>query len=179
MSKRQTYRTTVREIALDHYGLVTTKQAIDAGVPAVELPKLASRGGLENLSYGLYRISDYPPHEFDQVAEALLRAGEGSFLIGESVLALFSLANANPRRIKVGLTRRTRARFPDFMETVKVNPPRYLASYFGLNSQPVADALLACHGDIEPDRLWIAARQARDEGLIITSEWPRVRRELG
>lgn len=36
------YRGTVREIALDHYGYVTTRDAADAGVPTVELPKLAA-----------------------------------------------------------------------------------------------------------------------------------------
>ena len=36
------YRDIVREIALDHYGYVTTKEATEAGVLAVELPKLAT-----------------------------------------------------------------------------------------------------------------------------------------
>lgn len=53
------------------------KTAADAGVPAVELPKLAARGGLENVAYGIYRVPDAPASAFDQFAEALLRAGEG------------------------------------------------------------------------------------------------------
>ena len=40
------YRQTVREIALDQYGYVTTRDAADAGVPVVELRKLAARGAL-------------------------------------------------------------------------------------------------------------------------------------
>lgn len=38
------YRQTVREIALDQFGYVTTRDAANAGVPAVELRKLAARG---------------------------------------------------------------------------------------------------------------------------------------
>ena len=36
------YRDLVREIALGEYGFITTKQALAAGVPAVELRKLVA-----------------------------------------------------------------------------------------------------------------------------------------
>lgn len=72
----------------------------------------AAPGGLENVAYGLYRVPDMPTHEFDQFAEALLRAGDGAFLHGESVLALFSLADVNPRQIKVAVRKRTRPKLP-------------------------------------------------------------------
>lgn len=100
------YRDVVREIALDHYGYVTTRDGADADIPAVKLPKLAARGGLRNISYGLYRVPDVLSTRHDQFAEALLRAGGGSYLHGESVLALFGLADVNPRRIKVAVRRR-------------------------------------------------------------------------
>ena len=58
MAAEVKYREIVREIALDHYGYVTTKEAAEAGVPTVELPKLAARGGLVNVAYGLYRVPD-------------------------------------------------------------------------------------------------------------------------
>lgn len=110
MSTRVKYRDVVREIAPDNYGYVTTRDAVDAGVPAVELPKLAARGGLENVAYGLYRVPDFPPTPFDQFAEALLRVGKGAYLHGESVLTLFGLADVNPRRIKVAVPRRVRTK---------------------------------------------------------------------
>lgn len=60
MAGEAKYRDIVREIALDQYGFVTTRDASEAGVPAVELPKLAARGGLENVAYGLYRARCFP-----------------------------------------------------------------------------------------------------------------------
>src|SRR5690554_940416 len=101
MPGQRTYREVVREIALDNYGFVTTGAARMAGVPAVELPKLASRGGLVNVAYGLYRVPDVPATPYDQFAEALLRVGDGAYLHGESVLALHGLAAVNPRQVKV------------------------------------------------------------------------------
>lgn len=114
------YRDIVREIALDQYGYVTTKQAVEAGVPAVELPKLAERGGLENVAYGIYRVPDAPATPFAQFAEALLRAGNGSYLHGDSVLALFGLADVIPRRIRVAVRKRTRPKLPPFIELTLV-----------------------------------------------------------
>jgi len=172
------YREIVREIALDHYGYVTTKGAAEAGVPAVELPKLAARGGLENVAYGLYRVPDIPPTAYDQFAEALLRAGEGTYLHGESVLALFGLADVNPRQIKVAVRRRARPKLPAFVELTHVKDEVRTTFYEGLEAQPVADAILECRGRIETERLLDAAKQARKEGLLTTTEWHRVRKGL-
>ncbi len=172
------YRDIVREIALDHYGYVTTKEAADAGVPAVELPKLAARGGLENVGYGLYRVPDTPPHPYDQFAETLARAGGGAFLHGESVLAMFGLADVNPRQIKVAARKRTRPKLPPFIELTLVKADKPTTRYEGLASQTVADAILECRGRIEAERLMDAARQARKEGLLTTTEWQRVVKAL-
>lgn len=176
--KQMTYREIVREIALDSYGYVTTKAAVAAGVPVVELPKLAARGGLDHVAHGLYRVSDVPPTAYDQFAEALLRVGEGAYLHGESVLALFGLADVNPRQIKVANRRRARPKLPPFVELTHVKGDARTTVYEGLRAQPVADAILECHGRIETDRLLDAARQARKDGLLTTIEWQRVRKGL-
>ncbi|MFZ2560521.1 MAG: hypothetical protein WAW91_02740, partial [Candidatus Nanoperiomorbaceae bacterium] len=160
------------------YGYVTTKAATDAGVPAIELPKLAARGGLTNVAYGLYRVPDIPLTRFDQFTEALLRVGEGAYLHGESVLALFGLADVNPRRIKVAVLRRVRAKLPAFIELTQVPDGARTTFYEGLASQPVAEAILECCGRIETERLMDAARQARQEGLLTTTEWRQVRKGL-
>lgn len=172
------YRQIVREIALDHYGFVTTRQAAQAGVPAGELPKLAARGGLENIARGIYRVQDIPPTVYDQFAEALLRSGEGAYLHGESVLALFGLADVNPRHIKVAIRRRARPTLPPYIELTHVREDTRTTAYEGLASQPVADAILECRGRIETQRLVDAAKQARGEGLLTTTEWRRVRKGL-
>lgn len=172
------YREIVREIALDRYGYVTTKEAVAAGVPAMELPKLAARGGLENVAYGLYRVPDIPPTAYDQFAEALLRAGTGAYLHGESVLALFGLADVNPRQIKVAIRRRARPKLPPFVELTQVKADVRTTVYEGLEAQPVADAILECRGRVETERLLDAAKQARGEGLMTTAEWQWVKKEL-
>ncbi|WP_285725876.1 hypothetical protein [Psychromicrobium xiongbiense] len=169
------YRDVVRGIALDHYGFVTTRDAAEVGVPAVELPKLAARGGLEHIAYGLYRVPDIPPTRYDQFAEALLRVGEGAYLHGESVLALLGLADVNPRKIKVAVPRRARPKLPNFIELTQARSEVCTTLYEGLASQSVADALLECRGSIETERLLAASKQARADGLLTTADWQRVR----
>lgn len=178
MAAGEKYRDIVREIALDNYGYVTTRAAVEAGVPSIELPKLAARGGLENVAYGLYRVPDTPPTAYDQFAEALLRVGEGAYLHGESVLALFGLADVNPRRIRVAVRRRARPKLPSFVELTHVRGEVHTTFYEGLEAQSVANAILECLGRIEADRLMDAATQARAEGLLTTTEWRRVRKGL-
>lgn len=50
--------------------------------------------------------------------------------------------------------------------------------YEGLESQTVADALLECRGRIENERLLVAIKQTRAEGLLTTAEWRRVTKEF-
>ena len=179
MAAGSKYRDRVREIALGEYGFITTRQAASAGVPAVELRKLAARGALINVAYGIYRVPDAPGTPFDQFAEALLRVGEGAYLRGDSVLALFGLADVNPRKVRVIAPKRTRARFPAFMEVAAPGEAPGLTRYEGLLAMRVADAILDCLGRIEPTRLREAARDARKQGLVTRVEYAMVQRELG
>ncbi len=180
MAAEVKYRDLVREIALGAYGFITTKDAVAAGVPAVELRKLAARGALVHVAYGIYRVPDAHGSPFDQFAEALLRAGDGAYLRGDSVLALFGLADVNPRKIRVVAPKRTRAKMPALMEVAA--PPRgeapNLTRYEGLLAMRVADAILDCRGRIERDRLLEAARDARKEGLVTRAEYAKLQREL-
>ena len=119
-----------------------------------------------------------PPTPYDQFAEALLRVGDGASLHGESVLALFGLADVNPKQIKVAVPKRARPQLPAYVALTHVKDEAPTTFYEGLKAQPVADAILECRGRIETDRLLEAAKQARQEGLVTTSEWQRVRRGL-
>jgi predicted transcriptional regulator of viral defense system len=173
------YRQTLREIALYQYGYVTTRDAADVGVPAVELRKLAARGALTNIAYGLYRLADARPTKHDQFAEALLRVGNGAYLRGETVLAPHDLALANPRHIRLGISRRVRAALPEFIELREEDVPEDdLTVCEGLRSTTVARALLDCRDQVMAERLLDATKQAKAEGLLTGREYAQVRRAL-
>lgn len=170
-----TYRDTLRDIAYDNHGYVTTQDAEDVGVPAVELRKLAARGSLRNVGYGVYRMTDIPATAEDQFAEATLRVGEDAHLRGETVLALLGLANVNPKKLTVGTPHRVRRTMPEHVKVVRAHGDTRVTRYHGIRAQRVDDALLECRGHVPNLELREAALQARKEGLLTTKEWDRVR----
>jgi len=167
-----TYRRVLFEYGLDHYGFVTPQQAADLGVPNIELAKLARRGWLTNISYGLYRVNDVPVPPNAEYAEAVLRVGEGAFLTHDAVLALHELALVNPARIRVGVDRRVRRSLPDWIELVPRPAPEALTTYEGIPSTTVGQALRDCIGMVPRDRLLDALEDARRRGLVRRRDVP-------
>lgn len=168
----ESYRRQLHERALDQYGYVTTSDAIATGIPPIELPKLAARGGMTHVAYGVYRFDDIPRTQRDQYMEAVLRAGPGAFLVDDAVLALFDLGLVIPRRIRVGLPRRSRAKLPLTVEVVpRVDVgPDETTEYEGIPATTLRRALLDARKRVMPERLIDAVHQARARGLLRRTE---------
>ena len=137
-------REKLRWLAFDHHGIVTTDQAVAAGVPAVELRKLAARGALSRVGF----------------------VGPGSMLADESVLALHELALVNPRAIKVATNRRVRTNLPATIELIHRVTTDAVEVVDGLATMPLKDALLACRGRVMRERLAEATHTALARDLI-------------
>ncbi|HUZ80665.1 MAG TPA: type IV toxin-antitoxin system AbiEi family antitoxin domain-containing protein [Gaiellaceae bacterium] len=179
MAMRETYRRKLYGRALDQYGYVTTQDADDLGVPAVELRKLHQRGGLEHVGQGLYRFEDIPTTAKDEFMEAVLRVGEDAILAGDAVLALHDLGLAHPRRIRVATPRRVRRRLPPSIKVEQREVPRAKqTTYEGIPAMTVAEAIRDCRGLLMPERLAEAAIEAAQAGLIRKAEATRLVEEL-
>lgn len=176
---RETYRRRLHERALDQYGYVTTQDADELGVPAVELRKLHQRGGIEHVGQGLYRFEDIPPTPRDEFMEAVLLVGEDAVLAGDAVLALHDLGLAHPRRIRVATPRRVRRRLPPFIKVEQREVPRAeQTTYEGIPAMTVGEAIRDCRGLLMPERLVEAAVDAAQAGLIRKAEAKRLIEEL-
>ncbi len=93
----------ILEVAGDQHGYITTRQATDAGIPPVELRKLAQRGRLDHPAHGVYRVAAFPRHTGDDLTEATLWADGRGIISHESALGLWQLADVNPRKIHVSV----------------------------------------------------------------------------
>jgi len=163
----QTHRRTLHDRALDQYGYITSAHAETLGVPAIELRKIAQRGGLEHVAYGLHRFTDIPITESDTFIEAVLRCGTEAHLTHDAVLAFHGLALVNPRRIRVGSPHRVRRTLPDTIELIRQHvKPGDLTTYQGIPSTTVRRAILDCRYMIMIDRLVEAAEEAGRRGLV-------------
>ncbi len=164
---------------MGQYGYVTTADAHALGIPVMELGKLAARGRIRHVSYGLYRFDDLPPTRYDPFFEAVARVGGDAHLTGDAVLALHDLALVNPRHVRVGTPRRVRAKLPEWIEVVNERvDPDDLVRYELIPSTTVAHAIRACRGTVMSDRLLDAVDDARREGLVTAAEERELRREL-
>lgn len=174
-----TFRTQLREYAQDQYGYVTTRDAQDLGIPGVELRKLAQRGALQKVGFGLYRVPDMRPTDLDQFAEAVFLVGADAYLTHDAVLAMHHLALVNPPQIRVGTPHRVRAALPKFVKVIQQRlPDEDITAYEGIRSATVARALLDCRGLVMDERLDHAVNQAQLEGFLTTEEAARIHQAL-
>lgn len=162
------YRRYLWEVASQHHGVVTLASAEDAGVPAVELRKLASRGALRSYGNGVYTHRDVPVEASTQPTVAVALAGEGAFLERESVLHLLGLGQFNPRKIRVGTRRRVRRTLPAWMD-LQYRPGTAdddLTTIDGISATTVGRALLDMKPRMPPDRWSGVVEQAHRNGLL-------------
>jgi len=172
------YYDTIYEYAANNYGLITSVIAKTLGIPNIELVKLAHRGRVKRLGYGVYRIIQYIPTIWDKYAEALAFAGDGAIIYGESVLAMHGLALVNPSVIYVATQRKIRKKLPKYITVIFSEKILDGIIYEGIAAQKVFDAILACRNTIMSDRLIHAANEAEGQGLISKAEAKIVRKEL-
>jgi predicted transcriptional regulator of viral defense system len=176
-----TYRRRLHERALEQYGYITARDAVEMGIPRAGFNMVAWRGGLTHIGYGVYRFDDVPTTGRDGYMEAVLLVGDGAFLVADAVLALHDLAQVNPGRLRVGTEKRARKTLPPTVEVVwPVNIPEAdLTVYEGIPCTTVARALTDCVGIVMRDRLIDAANDAADRGLLHRSERADVLAKLG
>lgn len=100
----------LREIAMGKGGFVVPDDAAAVGMDPKELPQMAYKGRLVHELHGIYRFPDLPTDETTELRLALLRAGRGAALDGETVLAMLDLCDVNPRAIHVVVSPGVRVR---------------------------------------------------------------------
>ncbi len=148
------YRHDLWEIAASNHGVVTVAEAEDAGVPAVEVRKLAVRGVLRSYGQGVYTHLDVPTARRTELAVAVALAGPGAFLQRESVLDLLEVGQFNPRQVRVGTRRRVRRTLPDWMvlERRADITDEDLTDVDGVPTTTIPRALADLQARIAPDR---------------------------
>lgn len=168
-----TYRDELWEIAATQHAIVTTRDAEEAAVPAVELRKLAGRGALRHLAHGVYQHCQVPVTGYTQPAAAVAAVGAGAYLDWDAVLSLYDLALVNPATIQVATTRRFRGQVPPYVRVSSPRPPRpghELTHHEGIPGLTVHAALMEAAQRIPYDRVRAAADAAFARDLLSPAE---------
>ena len=173
-----TYYNDIYEYAADNFGLITSAQAKNMGIPSIELVKLAHRGRLTRIGQGVYRIHHYIPTEFDGFAAAVALVGDGAYVYGISVLAMFNLALVNPRKTTIATPVKVRRKLLPYIEVVPARSDTEVTQYEGIPSQSVADAFRTCRRSVMTERLLPAIEDARLQGLVTEKEAKELTEEI-
>ena len=167
------------DFAEDHYGIVTTAQAVSLGVDKHQLPAMAKRGTLIRKGHGVYLVKHHVPNVNDVFAHSVALAGETAYLRGASVIALLNLAPTNPGVVYLGATARVRKRLPDNLRLVDMRPCNFV-EYEWIKCQPVVEALKTAReeGALDADKVAEATRTAYDKGLVSEVEMKNLLEEM-
>lgn len=99
------------ELAADQHGYLTTAQALELGIRRDTLRKMARRGALERVSWGVYRVPAFPLSPLGQYMEACLwPAGPVGVISHQSALAIRDISDVSPARVHIILPRDFRVR---------------------------------------------------------------------
>lgn len=91
-----TYRSELVDLARHRHGVVTTREAREWGIPAVEMRKMAQHGGLTRLGHGIYRVLAVAQSRLTPYAVTLAFAGPDGVLNGETTLGLLRIIDQPP-----------------------------------------------------------------------------------
>lgn len=176
-------------IAEENDGLLTSRQARNAGVLDSVLVRLAQRGRLERAARGVYRIVHFPQSKFSQYREAILwaEANHGPeepdvALSHETALALYGISDANPAQVNITVPKSARLR-RERPKWIAVHHgdlhPLDVTLHEGLTVTTVARSItdvLNTTGRIDLARR--AVTDARRTGYISDSEAARLKRQI-
>jgi len=174
-------------IAEENDGLLTSKQAREAGILDSVLVRLAQRGRLERTSRGVYRISHYPQDRLSQYREAVLWAGasqgpENVALSHETALAVYGISDVNPSVVHITVPKAARLRReqPKWIAIHRADlVPDDVVIHEGLPltsiAKTISDILVFTR---RTDLAQQAIADARKEGYISKSEADRLKRQV-
>lgn len=101
--------TKLAELAVERHGLVTTRDAVEAGYARGTLDTMARRGQLERVATGVYRIPFLPGGELaGYMAAALWPRGTQGVLTHETALDLWDVCDINPAKVHLTVPHRHR-----------------------------------------------------------------------
>jgi predicted transcriptional regulator of viral defense system len=171
-------------VAVDQYGYATTADAKRLGINRVELAKLAARGGLVNVSHGVYRFSQWPTSANDHLMEAVLWTRDTTAVLShDTALNVLDLCDINPTRLHVNVSRRYPIRRIDTPHNMVVHYDRLDDAQRGWWEQiptvtPTTAIEQGVRTAVRPDLLRQAIDTALKRAMIDTATADRLAREL-
>lgn len=174
-------------LAEENDGLLTAKQAREAGIADSVLARLVQRGRLERAARGVYRIPYFPSNRLSQYREAVLWAKSDAgpqdvALSHATALVVYGISDASPSVVHLTVPRKARLRRvrPEWVRAHRADLARgEVTVHEGLPVTTVArtvEDMLSSSGRVSLVKQAISG--ARREGYIDRAEAQRLRRRV-
>lgn len=160
----------LHRLAYSQDGLFTTRQAQERGISAQLLAHHARSGRFQRMRQGLYRLSDYPTGEHDEIRAAWLTVGMKRAVVShESALVLHGLSDVLPNTVHLLVSREHRGvRAPSGVTlhtTTAPIPDGDITTRHGIRvTTPARTIIDAARSGTAPEQIQMAVRQALQEG---------------
>ena len=177
-------KTQLFQIAEPQHGYFTAWQAVDSGIAGSRLPVMSSRGQIERICRGVYRLPYYPVSDVAQYIEAVLwPQGLVAVLSHESALLLHGLSDVSPAQIHITVptTHRVRRQIPHHLQIHHADLQSDESEM--LNGIPVttpARSILDCHrNNLSSALIRQAIEDGREQGTLTIQEAEELARATG
>jgi len=173
----------VEAIAYAQHGYFTTTQARECGFSSQLLSHYVRHGRFERARRGLYRLPGFPRGEDDEMREKWMAVGVNKAVLShQSALALLDLSDNIPNAVHLLVGRRYRGLRRPAGVVVHTRPDaEEVATVWreGLPLTAPARTLIDVAGEIQPEQLEMAVRQAFGRGLLTARELDKEARRRG
>jgi predicted transcriptional regulator of viral defense system len=166
----------LHRLAYSQEGLFTALQAQERGYSTQLLAHHARTGRFARVRRGLYRLSDYPTGEHEEIRAAWLAVGmERAIVSHESALVLHDLSDVLPNTVHLLVSREHRGIRPPTGVTVHTAttaiPDDEITTRNGIRVSTPSRAILdAASSGTAPEQIQMAIRQALAEGRTTPSQ---------
>ena len=169
--------------AYEQHGYFTTSQARERGISSQLLSHYVRRNRFERVRRGLYRLPGFPRPEDDEMREKWMAVGaEKAVLSHQSALALLDLSDVIPDAVHLLLGRRYRGLRRPAGVVIHTRPDEEEVDTVWREGLPLtapARTLIDVAGELQPEQLEMALRQALGRGLLTARELEAEARRRG
>jgi predicted transcriptional regulator of viral defense system len=166
----------LNRLAYSQDGLFTVGQAQERGFSAQLLAHHTRSGRFERVRRGLYRLSDYPTGEYEEIRAAWLVVGTQRAVVShESALLLHGLSDVLPSTVHLLVPREHRgARAPSGVTlhtaTTPIPDTDIVTRHGMLVTIPARTIIDAARSGTAPEQIQLAIRQALAEGRTTAND---------
>lgn len=160
--------------AYQQSGYFTAVQAREHGASRQLVDHYIRQGRFQRLRRGLYRIQGFPTAQHDDMREAWMAVGARDALVShESALALLGLSDVIPDSVHLLVPRRRHGLRKPAGVTLHTHPDAEAVPTVWRDGLPLtapARTLVDVAGQIQPEQVAMAVRQALRLGLLTVSQ---------